>query len=45
MSTLKLSPIDADAHNDLGHIFENLNRSAEAEASYRWADLSTMKIR
>ncbi|WP_347988747.1 tetratricopeptide repeat protein [Methylomonas sp. AM2-LC] len=32
---LKLAPVDADIHNDLGHIFESLNRSEEAEASYR----------
>ena len=34
---LKLSPLDADTHNDLGHILFNLQRNEEAEASYRRA--------
>ncbi len=34
---LKLSPLDADVHNDLGHILFNLQRNEESEASYRHA--------
>jgi tetratricopeptide (TPR) repeat protein len=34
---IKLSPLEADAHNDLGHILANLGRNAESEASYRRA--------